>query len=193
MSIAVNIVAGNFGYGNPASLGEPLGLWSGEADVTGDASGGFVQVSFQPQNPTLTPTLIDQRREFCYFIDGAGIQSSVDPGNMSVHVFMHMARSNAALDIRPFHAISFPALANGQQFNPSGDLLTEAIKRMPIFWDTQELASTAQIANSIMFLQLENNVNLAVSRFRAYGRYYDRQVVTNRSFGRLISPPPVAP
>lgn len=186
MSVTANIIAGNFPYGNPGSLGEPLGLWVGTATVVGDASGGFVSVTFEPQNPTTTPTLADQRREYVYFIDGVRITSSVT-GNFTIIIFMHMARSNSAL-VTPFtHTRTLPDLADGVgTFRPNGSLMEERMTRTPIFWDTQELATGG---NGLVQLIAENNVLVANYRFEAYGRYYQRGVLSNRAFGRLVSPP----
>ncbi len=191
MAVSGIVVAGNFGYGNPASLGEPLGLFHGQAQLTGDVTGTQVSLSFVPQNPTTTPTLADQRRQYMYFIDGVEMTCSVDPGNWSVRGAMHLARS--ASNLAPFQArrAGTVMVDNGSAiFIPSEILWPAEWQRMPIFWDTQELA-VGQV--DFLTLQFENNINLAVYDFACWGRYYDRQVLTNRSFGRLVSPPPLAP
>ncbi len=192
MSVSVQqIIVGNFAYGNPASLGEPLGLWAGEANVTGDGTGGHVQVGFEPQNPTATPTLPDQRREYIYFVDGIGFASNGEPGLITAHIPMHMARSNVAL-ARRFHWHKSTTSANqgNGTFVPTEDLVGAHTSRMPVFWDTQELASSNDI---IVEIFASINTNAVVYRYRCYGRYYDRQLLANRSFGRLVAPPPVAP
>ena len=38
-------------YGNPGSLGEPLGLWSGDANVLGDATGGDIAAYLECRSP----------------------------------------------------------------------------------------------------------------------------------------------
>ncbi len=194
MAISVRIVVANTAYGNPASLGEPLGIWSGQVDVTGDASGGTVTVIFVPQNPSDTPTLNDQRREFVYFLDNVSFRIGAgDPGNVSCQVISHFARSNVALG-NPFAtAVSSPTLTDGAEFMPSGPLVDPQTLRQPLFWGSQALADSASAIQNMVVLRAENNVLATIYVFRAYGRYYDRQVVANRSFGRLIAPPPVAP
>lgn len=190
MSIAARIVIGEFPYGNPASLGEPLGLFNGQALLTGDATGGQVSVSFVCQNPTDTPTLSDHRRRYVYFIDAAAMQANGDQGNVSFQIQCHMARANSVAAAPFFTGQSSPTIFDGLNFFPSSPLVGPQTTRMPIFWDTQELATN----QDIMFtLRAENNVNLTAYSYRVYGRYYDRQLLANRSFGRLVAPPPVAP
>lgn len=190
MTIGVDIVAGNFAYGNPGSLGEPLGLWNAQADVTGDGSGGHISVRFQPQNPTLTPALPDQRLEFVYFVDGATIFVNTDPGNVSCRVRTHMARSNAAIAV-PFEQIIARDTIQVETnvFAPAGELVPVAWKRTPVFWDTQELTAGE---DDIVLLSAQTNTNLSIYRARAYGRYYDRQILSNRAFSRLVSPEAVS-
>lgn len=190
MTIQVDVVVALVPYGNPASLGEPLGLWIGEANVAGDASGGFLEVRFVPQNPATTPTLSDHRRRHVFFVDGLQIQSSLDSGNFAGRIICHWARANVTLGDRFFHAVVRIPLAVQAVFRPDGPLMEDWMTRTPVFWDTQELAAGAP---GICDLSAENNVNTATYVARAYGRYYDRQLLSNRSFGRLVSPPPVAP
>lgn len=185
MAIFAEVVVGHFPYGNPGSVGEPLGIWAGESNVTGDATGGAVDVDFEPQNPALTPTLADQRRQYVYFIDDAMIIVDSNPGQLSAQVSPHWARANSAIGARFRGVISRDALTtDGNLFAPIGLLVPDS-SRTPIFWDTQELAGAN---NQIVRLTAENNVLAADYEFRAWGRYYDRQVLSNRAFGRLISP-----
>ena len=186
MTIAVDIIVLNVPYGNPGSLGEPLGLWTGRTNVTGDASGGFIQVRFEPQNPTTTPTLDDQRRQYVWFIDAAGIISdAAGAGNMMSRIQTHWARPNSALSNPLDMPKNVDSVSDGQNNAPIEPLIPAAWQRIPIFWDTQELAAGG---NTLLELQVENNVDLANYTFSAYGRYYDRQILSNRGFGRLISP-----
>jgi len=188
LSIDVVIIVGVFPYGNPGSLGEPLGLFTGAAAVTGDATGGFVRVRFAPQNPTDTPLLADQRRQYVYFLDGYRITGSVD-GVHSVSITCHWARSNSALATPFTHKIARASVDDGINLFYGPDLMSDRMTRTPIFWDTQELAGAG---NGIVDLAAETNTNAANYRFECYGRYYDRQILSNRSFGRLISPSAVS-
>jgi len=191
VAVSGRVVAGIFAYGNPASVGEPLGLFHGQAQLTGDVTGTQVSVSFELQNPSLTPTLSDQRREYVLFIDGVEMTSDADAGNWSVRGAMHLARSNVALAPVQMRRAGTVMVDNGSSvFIPDEVLWPAEWQRMPIFWDTQELAVGQQ---DFLTLQFENNVNNQVYDFACYGRYYDRQLLSNRSFGRLVSPPPVAP
>lgn len=190
MTISVTIVIQEFAYGNPASLGEPLGLWAGDADVTGNASGGTVVVAWVPENPVDVAGGEDHRRRYVYFVDGIMAECSADMGNVQAVVEMHMARANVALPTRFQHRITRATLATGAAFVPDGELIDPFTHRMPIFWDTQELESGTRI---LVDLIIETNVLAATYRLRCYGRYYDRQLLFNRSFGRLVAPPPLAP
>lgn len=147
-----------------------------------------MNISFTPQ---VGPALPDERLQYVYFIDGAVVQGSTNPGNLTCRVRTHAARANTALDDRFFHSVSATSLDIGQgSFGPSRPLIAEYMTRTPIFWDTQELAIGG---TTIVDLFAQVNTLATLYLFRAYGRYYDRQVLSNRSFGRLVSPPPVAP
>jgi len=178
-------------YGNPASFGEPRGLWTGEADVAGDATGGFIRVAFVPQSPITTTVIADQRRQYVYFVDGATIEGGpAFIATYTVAVIAHWARANFALDRRFFWTKTVETLEVAGQRVAREFLIEAQMQRTPIFWDTQELAiGTAEL----VVLTVDGNVNNNEHRFRAYGRYYDRQLLSNRSFGRLVAPPPVAP
>jgi len=178
-------------YGNPASLGEPFGLWAGEADVAGDASGGHILLDFGPSSPITAPTLPDQRRQYVYFVDGAMITGGPsDPDTFTCQIDMHMARANFALDRRYFHSLSTTTSLVAGLWSPDRSLIDHHMIRTPVFWDTQELAiGTAHIVRLVAAVNVDGNEH----RFRAFGRYYDRQLLANRSFGRLVAPPPVAP
>jgi len=189
VSIEVDVVVLNQPYGNPGSLGEPLGLWTGRATVTGDASGGDIQLRFVPQNPTDTPTLPDQRRQFVWFIDAAGILAAGVSGNMSARIQTHWARPNAALPNPLDMAKSNGPLFDGLLTVPSEPLIPAAWQRIPIFWDTQGLVADN---NVLVHLQVQTNTDLASYTFSAYGRYYDRQILANRAFSRLVSPSAVS-
>lgn len=165
-------------------------MWSGVAPIGGDASGGFTRVTFVPQNPTDTPTLPDHRRQFVWFVDGASVHDGpTDPFTMSVEVFTHWARPNAALAMPALYQVGVDSFASASQFKPSRPLIPEGISRLPIFWDTQELAGTN---NQIVVITLNTNVNNNESEFSAYGRYYDRQLLANRGFGRQVQPPAIS-
>lgn len=190
MTIDVNIVVLLQPYGNPGSLGEPLGIFSGSAAVGGDATGGFTRVTFVPQNPADTPLLADQREAYVFFLDGATFHDgSGTPGVGSIEVFTHWARPNVALAVPAQWQVAFQTADNAGQFKPTGTLLPAAVSRLPIFWDSQELG---QANNQIVRLTLEANVNNNESEWSCYGRYYDKQVLSNRAFGRLVAPEAVS-
>jgi len=41
-------------------------------------------------------------------------------------------------------------------------------------------------------MTLQLNVDNNESEFSCYGPYYDRQILANRGFGRLVSPPAIS-
>jgi len=190
MSLASDVVILNQPYGNPGSLGEPLGIWSGRATVVGDPSGGDIELRFVPQNPATTPLLDDQRLQFVWFVDGANITASGSGiGNLGCKVSFHWARANVAVsppaEVQQIRA----SAADGLHGTSLGTLLPRDVSRIPVFWDTQELAVGGP---SIVHLQVENNINLLTYNFSAFGRYYDKQILSNRAFGRLIQPAAVS-
>jgi len=190
LTIDVRVVLLNQPYGNPGSLGEPLGIFSGAAAIGGDATGGFTRVTFVPQNPTETPTLPDHRRQYVWFLDGVTVHDGpTTPSSMVFEVFTHWARANVALAVPAVYQIVKVSGGAAGQFFPNGEVLTPAISRLPIFWDTQELAGTN---NQIVRITLQNNINNNESEFSCYGRYYDRQLLANRGFGRSVQPPAIS-
>jgi len=185
LTIVVSVNVNMQPYGNPGSIGEPLGIWAGEANVLGDASGGRIQVVFRPAEPAGSPTLDDQRRQYVWFTDGAQVLANTDMGDVSTQVFTHWARANSALGARFGHVKVVASRTNGVVFVPSEDLLNDRVPRMPQFWDSQELA-----VGGVALLQLQVTINTDTQNyeFRCYGRYYDKQLLTNRAFGRLVMP-----
>lgn len=187
----VTVTVRETSYGNPSSVGEPLGLWNGEVEITGDASGGFVTVQFQPNTPTNSPTIPDKRRQYLYFTDGVIGRANTDPGIISARCRMHNARGNTAIT-PPYETMIARASVRAETnlFAPNGSLLDRFQDRMPQFWDTQELADNND--DLVIVTWFTNTLNTLYNA-KVSGRYYDRQVVSNRSFGRLIAPAPIAP
>jgi len=191
LTIAVDINVLLAPYGNPGSVGEPLGLLVGTVVIVGDASGGFVQVTWVVQNPTNNPTLQDQRLQYVFFVDD--IRSTVDAagtGNIEALVFSHMDRANSALG-PPFTHREVNGSVNGAagvrtNTNPWLQGLTS---RLPIFWAPRELADNL---GNIAEVNFGTNVDMANYRIEIMGRYYDKQVLSNRAFGRLIAPEAVS-
>lgn len=174
-------------YGNPGSLGEPLGIWSGAADVAGDATGGFVSISFEPRNPVLTPTLDDARRQYVYFADGVSIvvPSSLDVGFMSASYETHWARANVAITLGSRWIMSAQSINIGNTRTSLQPLHAPEISRFPMYWDPQDLDG---VENRMVTLRIQTNDILALYQGKAWGRYYDRQILANRAFSRLVSP-----
>ena len=189
MSVIATVITANFPLGNPGSVGEPLGQVVGEADVTGDATGGTVILTFNPQNPTDTPGLSDQRREHIYFIDDLNLVCTADPGFVSAQAFSHGDRANTALATRHRYTRVSDYLSNGSLFLPEDPLWSPELARAPFFWRPQELLGGF---NTWIQFQCTANVDAATYVFRLIGRYYDKSVLANRGFGRLISPEAVS-
>jgi len=189
MSISNDIVVLQAPYGNPGSLGEPLGIWTGKSTVVGDASGGHVQVRFVPQNPTTTPTLDDQREQYVWFVTAAGIIGGSQPGNLLSRIQPHWARSNAALSPPVDYGIVVDSLEAGTGFFPGIPLIPLEWQRIPIFWAPRELAAGN---NVLVDLVAETNTLAANYTFSAHGQYYDKQILGNRGFGRLIAHPAIS-
>lgn len=190
MTVAVVINVGLFPYGNPGSLGEPLGILTGTVVVTGDASGGFVQVSWVVQNPTNNPTLADQRRQYVLFVDDIRTTVNTDPGNADINIFTHSDRPNTALSIPFTHReVSDFIVGAAGVFSNSTRWLQGTTSRLPIFWAPQELATNI---GPIAEVNFQNNVLAGSYRVEIAGRYYDHGILSQRGFGRLIAPEAVS-
>jgi len=189
VAIANDIVVLQVPYGNPGSLGEPLGIWTGKSTVVGDASGGDIETRFVPQNPTTTPTLDDQRRQYLWFIDAAAVFADATPGNVGARIQPAWARSNAALSPPVDYAIAVATLTDGLVFTAGVPLIRPEWQRIPLFWSPAELASVTRV---LVHLQAQTNTLNVNYTFSAHGRYYDKQILGNRGFGRLISPPAIS-
>ena len=186
MAIAVVVNVGLFPYGNPGAPGEPLGLLGGTVVVTGDASGGTVQVGWVVQNPTTNPTLPDQRLQYIFFVDDMRTTADGNPNDIDISVFTHFDRPNVALG-PPFthRETSGTNLGAFGLFTNTSPWLDGRTSRMPIFWSPRELADNI---GNIAEVNFETNTNLASYRAEILGRYYDRQLLSQRGFGRLIAP-----
>jgi len=192
VSIGVEIVVLEQPYGNPGSLGEPLGLWMGTAVIAGDMSGGAVELGWVPQNPLITPLLSDKRREHVYFCDGGSMQTlgSTSPGEHVVSYETHWAPANVALPQQFAYRFIGSTITQGTVHQPREPIYADYVARMPIFWEASQLGLISQSKLATMTWEVNNVAN----SYRAliYGRYYDRQILANRAFSRLVSPPAVS-
>ena len=192
MSIAVTIVVLEQPYGNPGSLGEPLGIFMGEVNIAGDGSGGFVEVRWVPQNILDTPPLPDKRLEHVYFVDGGAMQTlgAVSSGVFVVSYETHWARANVAIVNRFAHRFAARPQLENAITTPLDPIYADYVSRFPIFWERSELGLGSLTEMSTM--RWEANTIAQTFTARIYGRFYDRQVLANRAFGRLISPPAIS-
>jgi len=168
-------------YGNPGSIGEPSGLFAGEINATGDASGGTVTADFGTNE--------SERLQFVWFFDGVDVIANTNPGRVSREILTHWARANSAIGQRFAHRKNVPTATDGAVFYPTEDLMSDYITRTPVFWDTQELAVGS---TRLCTIRAATNTLATSYEFRIYGRYYDKQILNNRGFGRLVSPAAVS-
>jgi len=180
-----NVNVAEFPYGNPGSVGEPLGMWFGEQDITGDATGGTVIGSFMVQNLIDNPTLIDHRNRYVYFVDALDAVVTADGGFWSTQVFTHNARANVAIATRHRHVAAGDLVNNGSVFVPDQKMWGPDLRQEPFFWEPQELIGAF---NTWIQFQFSTNVNAATYALRCKGRYYDRAILTQRGLARLIQP-----
>lgn len=190
MAIDVNVVVLEQPYGNPGSFGEPLGIYSGAADLAGDATGGTIQLAFVPRNPFTTAGLPDARREFVYFTDGVSLRilDSIGPGSIRAEYRTHWARANAAIGNNSRHIISSTPINIDGEWTSRDPLYHDYIARFPQFWSSDNLGGQDI---DLVFFRIEINENGATYELRCWGRYYDKQILANRAFGRLIQPPAI--
>jgi len=161
-------------------------MWVGVAGVAGDATAGFTRVTFVPQNPATTPTLDDHRRVYMWMLDGVSINDgAVDPLSCSVEIFNHWASPGGFAAAGVWYQKTVDMSETGGQFKPLTSLVDPEVARMPIFWDNAAIPFTPA---EIVRLTLQRNTDNNEATFIAWGRYYDRQVLANRAFGRLVQP-----
>ncbi len=183
MAITSVIVVGEVAHGTPRALTDPMGVWYGTAAVTGDASGGNVSAQFVPQQPNVTPLLPDLRQRYCYVCDGVSVVAlNADPGNVAARLFTNDAAIGGAAPMQLAQARDALDFGGGF-FLPDGDLLPEGAKRFALFSVLFPAGSTTVMVE----LRIQTNTLNNLTRFRAFGRYWDRAVINVPGFPNILT------
>lgn len=152
-----------------------MGIFVGRANVTGDASGGFVELSF-----ARPPTAVARH---VYFVEGVMFFHNTDPGNLSLVLHPHWPLPNIALDSGAFSVV-VDTLSDGSSFHAASPLATDMIRRTPLF--NQNIGDVSATALQFAVVQYQTNTNTQVAQIAIWGRYYDRAILDSRDFGSLL-------
>lgn len=176
MTIATRSNVGLFGVGSHARVGDPLGIWGGQADITGDASGGHLEHGFMAPDGS--------ERRHVYVVDYASVSTGggADPGNCEFGIRFHHELANVTLDDIK-HTVVDTLLAGTIRVAAIG-LEESFLRSWPIYW-RRDLGQS-DVEQEFTFMRLETNVNLQVVRYRAGGRFFDARVLSSRDFWELF-------
>jgi len=160
-----------------ASLIDPVAIWSGEANVTGDASGDPLEHSFQIPD--------GDQRKFVLVIDSiSGITSTaVDPGNWRVEVQHRHELANIALDNSRFIS-GLTRSTSGNQVIESTSNLTAWLRSYPIWW--RRLFANVDAERAFLTVGFTTNNNTQVYQIRAMGRAFDARILASPVFWELF-------
>lgn len=179
MTIAVFAAIAELPAGVPGRIGDPLGVFGGESNVLGDATGGSLTLAFMVPN---FPNPLELAR--VYVIDWVSAEADdlVDFGALRVAVVHHHELANVTLDNTRTHIV--PAdLTAVVRVAQTADL-QRWLSAMPVWW-RRDLGGTD---GERMFVRLSvgvNNLGQTI-RFRVGGRYYDARVLATRDFWGLF-------
>lgn len=175
MAVSVDVEVAEIPAGIPARLADPVGIWTGQADVTGDATGTFVALAWDVD---ATST-----RRFVYVIDTMSVTATTasDVGNCRVTVRNRMALANVNLDATREAVVDF-AVADGDRQVADFHLLKDFMRSFPIFW--QRDFGGVQIVRTV----IQNNIDTVVYTFRIGGRFWDARILGSRDFQALWRP-----
>lgn len=169
---------GFFAAGMPTRLGEPLGVFGGEANLTGDASGSTLEHGF------MIPAGDEQR--MVLVVDWAQTETdtaAVSPGDLRVAILHHHELANVTLENT--RATSFAVRQPGNIFTYELSPFPQWARAMPVWW-RRDLGGTD---GERMFVRFTlNNINLQVYRFRIGGRFFDARILASPDWHRLVFP-----
>ena len=162
--------------GGSTRLADPVAVFSGEADLTGDASGGNLSHTFQA-----TP---GQERKYVYLIDWATVHTNLTTaGALAIRVFHHHELANITLDNRRVAAFETLQTALGFQHDEAGKLAF--LNAFPVWW-RRDFGGT-DFERAIISQTLEANVDGSLNQFRVGGRVFDARILSSPDFWHLFA------
>jgi len=157
-------------------LADPVAIFSGEADVTGDASGGNLAHTF-----TITSGL---ERKYVYLIDWASFHTNLTTGGaLDMVVYHHHELANITLNQRRVASFETIAIALGFGHEEAGKI--GFLNAFPIWW-RREFGGT-DIERALLTQRVEANVDLSVNAFRIGGRVFDARILASPDFWHLFA------
>jgi len=161
--------------GVPARLADPLGVWGGEASITGDAGAGSLGHRF-----TVNPG--DERR-FVFLIDNvvALKDTATAGGDILVRVQHHHELANQTLSNERF-TVGATRVVGTHVFTSSE--IDRWLKLWPVWWRRDFGGTVAE--RELVRVTWGTNVNGDVHSIRAFGRFYDARILSSRDFWTLF-------
>lgn len=177
MAVGTFSSVGHIPVGGRFRMSHPQSMWSAEANVTGDATGGPVQHSF------MVPT--GEELQHVYVIDWAAFLTDTvaDPGAMRIEIRHHHELANATLDNE--RRLFLPTGLSSTNWSITANAnLQPFLRAMPIWW-RRDLGGTNGERAFLNMLLSTNNL-AQVYQFRAGGRVYDARILAAPDFWELF-------
>jgi len=175
VTILTDSTIGLFAVGVPARMADPLGVWSGEAQVTGDAGGGTLGHRFT------VPSGGEQR--FVFVIDHVmtSKDSATAGGDILIRVQHHHELANQTLDNSRLTVGPTRVVAT-HVFQASD--VDRWLKTYPVWWRRDFGGTVAE--RELVRITWGTNVDGDVHEIRASGRFYDARILASRDFWTLF-------
>ncbi len=149
---------------------DPLGVWGARLGVTGDATGGSIQVTF-----SVATSKRDAYVYTCYGLTAAKLTGALTADAIKSRLLTNWPNVDPIPGIQGFATLiigvsigstsAFPPLQGANR-----DLLSSESRYILLFARTGTPLAIAE-------LEWDNNLNLATYSFEAYGYFWDRSVL----------------
>lgn len=162
--------------GMNARLGTPEAIFGGEANATGDATGGVIIHGF------VLPTGLEL--DYVLVVDTVSFETDTavgTPDRGRVSIVHHHELANQTLENTRTTFVEL--LGSGTTFLIDGAALTKWLRAFPIWW-RRDLGGTQ--GERLISRLSADNIDLQVYRFRIMGRVYDARVLASPDFWRLF-------
>lgn len=176
MSVGTFSAVIEIAVGAPLSLADPLGIWSGEANVTGDLTGGIIEHGFMADD--------GNQLKYVYLTDWLSLltDTTVDPGEAFARIVHHHELANITLDNNRFTTV--PTRQSRTNRIAEMHTLTEWLHAAPVYWRRETANVDAQ--RMIVALGFLTNNNGQISQPRAGGRFWDARILSSPAFWRVF-------
>lgn len=175
MAIATFSEVAEIGVGGSSRLAEPVAIFSGEADVTGDATAGNLAHTFTIR--------AGNERRYVYLIDYASFHTNLTTaGAKNLRIFQHHELANIALDGR--RVAAWETFQSGLGFQHEEQGLWDFLHAFPIWWK-RDFGGT-DLERALLETRVEANVDTSINTFRIAGRVFDARILASPDFWHLF-------